>query len=224
MNATPDASKPGDARFFRRTGPHSLSVIAEAANAEPGRLGAARDRLITGVAPLQSAGPEDVSFLDNRRYADLLAVTKAGAVIVHPDFETRVPATAIAIVTPEPYVGWAKVSALFHPPAAAAAGVHPNAIIGAGADDRSGRRNRPRRRHRRGRGDRGREHHRPARGDRGGCGGRTHCRIHAQATLSHAVLGRSCGDLSRGAHRPGRVRLRHHRQRFRSGAAARPGA
>ena len=126
-------AKPGDARFFRRTGPHALSVIAEAANAELSRLGAARDRLITGVAPLQSAGPEDVSFLDNRRYADMLDATKAGAVIVHPDLETRVPATAIAIVTPEPYVGWAKVSALFHPPAAAVAGIHPNAIIGAGA-------------------------------------------------------------------------------------------
>jgi UDP-3-O-[3-hydroxymyristoyl] glucosamine N-acyltransferase len=129
--ASPAPSKPGDARFFMRSGPHSLAAIAQAANAKP--VGQGLNRPISGVAPLQSAGPEDVSFLDNRRYADLLDVTKAGAVIVHPDLSHRVPPSAIALVTPEPYVGWAKVSALFHPPASAIAGVHPSAVIEAGA-------------------------------------------------------------------------------------------
>jgi UDP-3-O-[3-hydroxymyristoyl] glucosamine N-acyltransferase len=122
--------KPGDARFFRRTGPHSIRSIAAllgiAAEAEP-------ERLILGVAPLQTAGPQDVSFLDNRRYANLLASTKAGAVILHPDFSTQVPEGTVALVTPEPYVGWAKVSALFHPFAEARAGIHPSAIIDATA-------------------------------------------------------------------------------------------
>src|SRR5271163_3068522 len=93
--------KPGDARFFRRTGPHSIRSIAAvlgiAAESEP-------ERLILGVAPLQTAGPQEVSFLDNRRYANLLAGTKAGAVILHPDFSTQVPAGTVALVTPEPYV------------------------------------------------------------------------------------------------------------------------
>ena len=131
---TPDASasKPGDARFFVRTGPHALAEIALAANAQLSGGPEVQSRLISGVAPLQSAGPQDVSFLDNRRYADMLDVTKAGAVIVHPDMSNRVPAAAVAIVTPEPYVGWAKVSALFHPPASAKGSVHESAIIGAG--------------------------------------------------------------------------------------------
>jgi len=120
-----DAAKPGDARFFARTGPHSLKTIAALVGAET----AAPEKLIFGVAPLQSAGPDDISFLDNRRYADLLAATKAGAVIVHPDFGAKVPATATAIITPEPYVAWAKVTALFHPFPAPSAGIHPSAII-----------------------------------------------------------------------------------------------
>ncbi|HUW79302.1 MAG TPA: UDP-3-O-(3-hydroxymyristoyl)glucosamine N-acyltransferase, partial [Acidocella sp.] len=87
------------------------------------------ERLISGVAPLQTAGPEDVSFLDNRRYADLLADTKAGAVIVHPDFVARVPEGTVALATPEPYVGWAIISALFHPFPRANPGIHPSAVI-----------------------------------------------------------------------------------------------
>src|ERR1700752_683928 len=120
-----DVVKPGDARFFRRAGPHSLERIAALLSTET----ASPARLITGVAPLQTAGPDDVSFLDNRRYADLLTATKAGAVIVHPDFASRVPETTIALVTPEPYVGWAKVSALFHPFPETKSGIHPSAVI-----------------------------------------------------------------------------------------------
>jgi UDP-3-O-[3-hydroxymyristoyl] glucosamine N-acyltransferase len=120
-----DVVKPGDAQFFERTGPHSLASVAAligAATDQP-------DRLISGVAPLQTAGPGDVSFLDNKRYADLLPGTKAGAVILHPDFAARLPAGTTALVTPEPYVGWAKVAALFHPAPAVKAGIHPSAVI-----------------------------------------------------------------------------------------------
>ena len=122
-------AKPGDTRFFPRTGPHSLARLASLLGVEV----AAPERLISGVAPLQSAGPEDVSFLDNRRYAGLLAETKAGAVILHPDFAARVPAGCAALVTPEPYVGWAKISALFHPAPPPTPGIHPSAIIDATA-------------------------------------------------------------------------------------------
>lgn len=120
-------TKPGDPRFFRRAGPYTLGEIARLCDAE-GETARA-DRLFTGVAPLQSAGPEEVSFLDNRRYAGLLAATQAGAVILHPDFAGQAPAGTATIVTTEPYVGWAKVAALFHPSPPGAAGVHPAAVI-----------------------------------------------------------------------------------------------
>ena len=76
----------GDPRFFISAGPHSLAAVAEVAGADaPGA-----ELLLTGVAPLQTAGPTEVSFLDNRKYAHALAATAAGAVIVRAEMASRV--------------------------------------------------------------------------------------------------------------------------------------
>ena len=89
--------------------------------------------LLTGPAPLQSAGPDQVSFLDNRRYLPALRSTRAGAVIVHPDMAAHVPAGTAAIVTKDPYLGWARVAALFFPIPPVHPGIHPSAVIDPGA-------------------------------------------------------------------------------------------
>lgn len=115
----------GDARFFARSGPYALADIASTAVATAPVL----ERLFTGVAPLQSAGPDEVSFLDNRRYAGALEQTMAGAVIVHPQMQARVPRGTIAIVTAATYEGWARVAALFHPAPPPCPGVHPMALV-----------------------------------------------------------------------------------------------
>ncbi len=179
------AAKPGDARFFTRTGPHSLAAIAALLGCEAANGG----RMISGVAPLQTAGPQDVSFLDNKRYAPLLAETRAGAVILHPDFAKKVPEGCIALVTPEPYVGWAKVSTLFYPYPEPRAGVHASAVIDPSAEV-----------------DAGAEIGANAvigAGVKIGAGTSigplayvgpgviigADCRIHAQVTISHAILG-----------------------------------
>jgi UDP-3-O-[3-hydroxymyristoyl] glucosamine N-acyltransferase len=120
----------GHTRFFDRSGPHRLSAIANAAG---GSVSSDHDRVFDGVAPLQTAGPQQISFLDNRRYAPLLDVTRAGAVIVHPDMQSRVPDGAVAIVTAEPYTGWARVAELFHPAPVVSPGIHPSAIVDDGA-------------------------------------------------------------------------------------------
>ncbi len=83
----------------------------------------------SGVAPLGAAGPEEVSFFDNRRYLPALAATRAGAVIIEPDLADQVPAGTVAIITPEPYVGWAKAAALFYPATPVCPGVHASAVI-----------------------------------------------------------------------------------------------
>ena len=116
----------GHIRFFQRSGPHRLAEIASAAD---GVVASGHEREFEGVAPLQTAGPGQISFLDNRRYASLLDVTRAGAVIVHPDMQSRVPESAVAIVTAEPYTGWARVAKLFHPAPVASPGIHPSAVI-----------------------------------------------------------------------------------------------
>ena len=118
----------GDERFFARTGPHSLAAVMEAAG---GRIDARADAAmrIAGVAPLQHAGPGDVSFLDNRRYAAVLEQTRAGAVIVSSAMAGRVPPGSVAIVSDEPRIGWAQVCALFHPPRPLRPGVHPSVVV-----------------------------------------------------------------------------------------------
>lgn len=120
----------GDPRFFARSGPHALAAIAAAAGAV-----AAGDatRRFRGVAPLQAACPDEVSFLDNRRYVEMLAATRAGAVIVHPDLAARAPAGCATLVTTQPYLGWARVAALFHPPAPSRPGRHATAWVAPGA-------------------------------------------------------------------------------------------
>jgi UDP-3-O-[3-hydroxymyristoyl] glucosamine N-acyltransferase len=119
----------GNARFFRRTGPYSLAVVAGTARGVADDL----ELRLEGVAPLQTAGPNEVSFLDNRRYAPALDQTSAGAVIVHPDMAARVPAGTVAIRTTEPYVAWARVAALFYPVPPVPPGIHPSAIVAEGA-------------------------------------------------------------------------------------------
>ena len=119
----------GSARFFRRSGPYPLAAITSVARGVAVEV----ELLLEGVAPLQTARPNEVSFLDNRRYASALGQTLAGAVIVYPDMAARVPATAVAIVTSEPYAAWARVAALFHPVPPSSPGIHPSAIVADGA-------------------------------------------------------------------------------------------
>jgi UDP-3-O-[3-hydroxymyristoyl] glucosamine N-acyltransferase len=115
----------GNSRFFCRSGPYPLAVVASTARGATKEL----ELLLEGVAPLQSARPNEVSFLDNRRYVSALDHTLAGAVIVHPDLAARVPATAVAIVTSEPYAAWARVAALFYPVPPPSPGIHRSAVV-----------------------------------------------------------------------------------------------
>ena len=119
----------GDPRFFQRSGPHSLAAAVDAAGAEapPRRL------MFRGVAPLATAGAEEISFLDNKRYLSALEKTGAGAVIVHPDMAAKVPATAVAILSTEVAAAWARVAALFHPLPPLRPGIHPSAVVSAEA-------------------------------------------------------------------------------------------
>lgn len=115
----------GDPRFFARNGPHSLAEVAKAA----GGVAPERDLLLEGVAPLQTAGPTDVSFLTNRRYLSELESTSAGAVIVHSDMHELVPRSAVPIRSADPYASWARVAALFHPSYPASPGIHPSSVV-----------------------------------------------------------------------------------------------
>ena len=65
-----------DSRFFRRAGPFTLGQIAAHANAQLSG-GADPERLIHDIAPLDEAGADQVSFLDNKRYLPKLGGSQA---------------------------------------------------------------------------------------------------------------------------------------------------
>lgn len=117
----------GDPRFFRAAGPFSLAAIAETAGIAP--AGLPGERIFAGIAPLQTAGAQHISFLTNRKYLDVLAASKAGAVVLEPDLAARVPRGMLAIPAPNPVAVWARIAALFHPAAPVAPGRHPTAVI-----------------------------------------------------------------------------------------------
>ncbi|KAB2941110.1 MAG: UDP-3-O-(3-hydroxymyristoyl)glucosamine N-acyltransferase [Hyphomicrobium sp.] len=101
--------------FFRRAGPFSLADIAKATGAELAPGATAADKMIEDVRTLTDAGPRDLSFFNNRKYAEQLKATHAGACLVLPAFAARVPDTTGKLVTPDPYRGFAQALMLFYP-------------------------------------------------------------------------------------------------------------
>jgi len=94
-------------------------------------LRGAADRDITGLATLQEAGPGQVSFLANPQYRKFLADTHAAAVLLKPaDAEGF---AGDALLVPDPYLAYARISHLFDPKPKTAPGVHPTAVVAADA-------------------------------------------------------------------------------------------
>ncbi len=119
----------GDPRFFERAGPYSLSDLAAPIQAELLRPELCEGRRLIGVAPLQTAAPDQVSVLHNPKYADALEQTKAGVVIVKHTFGPRVPPSSTALLVADPHEAWARVALLFHPSPKPVPGVHPRAVV-----------------------------------------------------------------------------------------------
>ncbi len=117
-----------DSRFFTVVGPFTLKKLAQISQAQIGG-GANADALFSDVAPLASAGPDHVAFLDNRRYLDAFTTTKAGACLVHPDLAPKAPRGMALLLTPEPYRGYARVACAFYPALPPEAAVAPSAVV-----------------------------------------------------------------------------------------------
>lgn len=79
------------------------------------------------VATLEKATPDTIAFLANERYLGQLKDTRAGAVIV--GMQLREFLDVPRIIAANPYAYFARVSALFNPVPAGAAGIHPAAVV-----------------------------------------------------------------------------------------------
>ncbi len=86
---------------------------------------------IARIATLEAATPDAIAFLANPRYRAQLASTRAGCVIVSPALRDEAAARGAAIVTPDPYLYYAKLSQWWARTMRprAAAGVHPSAVV-----------------------------------------------------------------------------------------------
>ena len=84
---------------------------------------------VARVAGLEAAGPGDVTFLANDKYAAEVAATKASAVILGP---TEVTAPCAVLRVANPYLAFARAAQALAPPSVLPVGVHPSAVIGEG--------------------------------------------------------------------------------------------
>ncbi len=86
---------------------------------------------IEGLAPLESAGPTQLSFLGNPRYGQQLAASNAACVIVGPGMRDAALARGAAIVADDPYLYFARVTQLWKSRLASPEGpaVHPSAVV-----------------------------------------------------------------------------------------------
>ncbi len=120
-----------DPRFHPAGPPLTLAEAAALAGGE--LVGGDPARVVSGVGPLDGAGAGEISFLDNRRYAGQLAATRAAAVVLAAEFAPKLPEGVAAIVTGQPYLGFARIARRLHPRPAPRPGIHSSAVVDATA-------------------------------------------------------------------------------------------
>ncbi|MDO9404647.1 MAG: UDP-3-O-(3-hydroxymyristoyl)glucosamine N-acyltransferase [Polaromonas sp.] len=89
------------------------------------------DLQIERLAPLETAGPRDISFLSHPKYAARLPLSAAGCVIVSPAAEAAATVRGACIVVVDPYLYFARLTQLWKRShaTAAKASIHPSAWI-----------------------------------------------------------------------------------------------
>jgi UDP-3-O-[3-hydroxymyristoyl] glucosamine N-acyltransferase len=87
--------------------------------------------VVNRVGTLASAAPDAISFLANPLYRAQLERTRAAAVVVAPRDAQACPVASL--VHPEPYLTYARIATVLHPPAPVAPGVHASAVVAASA-------------------------------------------------------------------------------------------
>ena len=101
-------------------------TLAEIADRLGCRLEGDGTLVITRVATLDEAGPGDLTFLANPKYASRVATTRASAIILAED---AVPAPCAMLRSAQPYRSFAQALVVLGRNERPAAGIHPSAIV-----------------------------------------------------------------------------------------------
>ena len=126
--------------------PHPQGLTAQEIVALTGAVarGDAGERRISGIAPLDRAGPGELAFMQNAKYADAFAATHAGLCLTTEKFAANAPRGVGVLVTPAPYRAFVTVAQKLFPGAmrpsslfeasgiATGALVHPTARLESG--------------------------------------------------------------------------------------------
>jgi UDP-3-O-[3-hydroxymyristoyl] glucosamine N-acyltransferase len=92
-----------------------------------GRLEGPGDRVVNGLKGIEEAGPQDLAFLANAKYAKALPTCRAGVVLVRHD--QQVPEGLAVIRVDDPYLAYAKILTEATRQPYQALGVHPRAVV-----------------------------------------------------------------------------------------------
>ena len=94
---------------------------------------------LSGIAPLESASPSQISYIDQDKYIPALADSKAGAVLIRASLQESVPPHIQPLIVENPHLAFALLSQLFakpcfsltsHPPRASNIHIGANVVIG----------------------------------------------------------------------------------------------
>jgi UDP-3-O-[3-hydroxymyristoyl] glucosamine N-acyltransferase len=89
------------------------------------------DVVVEDIAPLHRATARQLSFLSSARFESHLQTTAAVAVILHPHQQQGF--AGHRLLMQDPYLGYARAAALFHPTVLEHSGIHPSATVEPGA-------------------------------------------------------------------------------------------
>ncbi|MDO8606258.1 MAG: UDP-3-O-(3-hydroxymyristoyl)glucosamine N-acyltransferase [Phaeospirillum sp.] len=117
-----------DPRFFTVAGPFTLAALTELSGAKLSTAGDAA-RLFRDVSPLETAGADNVSFLDNKKYVAAFQASKAGLCVVAPEMADKAPDGMILLLAADPYRAYARIAQAFYPIASPEAWVAPTAWV-----------------------------------------------------------------------------------------------
>src|SRR6185312_3007017 len=104
----------GNRRFFDRLPGLTVAEIVALTGAEANQA-VPMSLLITGVAPVDLAGPADLTFVDGNKYADVLTTTRAGACLMPKRFANRAPQSLLVLHSEEPYRAFVAVHRKLYP-------------------------------------------------------------------------------------------------------------
>jgi UDP-3-O-[3-hydroxymyristoyl] glucosamine N-acyltransferase len=117
-----------DPRFHRARGPFTLAMLSGVCGAriaDPADAG----RSLRDVAPLELAQADQVSFLDNRKYLDAFSHSRAGVCIIREGDRSRAPAGMALLISDAPYRDYALVARTFYPDPPIRGAIAPSAVV-----------------------------------------------------------------------------------------------